>query len=124
MNQDSASRLQCFKVLVDNCIISKSMHAILKNQLILENENLHFICKQFESSKSTFERFIDSINSFIEREVGYLFDALYAKCSLVEAKELAKHDREVIIDNKLELTADAVVPNKRHMEMSLTYGEI
>lgn len=145
MNKTIVARLRAVSIFEDEDVVSKNMAAILKNQIVLQNENLNFIFKQFESNKATFDRFIDSINVFVEKEIGYIFDQLFADCTLQDAKQMSKNDREsgdvrsfpsaIGGDKKSSSSNDSAVTeaevevpkpkNKpKRMEMSLTYGEI
>lgn len=141
MSEVIGGRLRVIQLCEDADIVSKNMGAILKNQIVVQNENLNFIFKQFESNKTSFERFIDSINVFIEKEIGYIFDQLFVDCTLQDAKQMSKSDRDSgdpeafpvssLIggnnsNNAADSTSESPVPlNKpKRMEMSLTYGEI
>ena len=136
-----SKRLLAVQMMSQHGVISKNMGGILKNQLIRGDENLNFIFNQFETKEAyTLERFLNQINSFVEKEIEHTYNQLFSECSLQDAKVMSKRDREHTTmplpppstDSEINENADVTSDNrdlpappavKRH-EMSLTYGEI
>ena len=109
--EESAFLLKELSQFVGEDLLSRNSAGFVKVLMLREDARLQFVVKRYRSGNIDRIQFLTQLLELIERESKLIFDAVFANCSLHDAKVASRNERE-------SNWKSAAVGT------SLTYGEI
>ena len=92
--EESAFLLKELSQFVGEDLLSRNSAGFVKVLMLREDARLQFVVKRYRSGNIDRIQFLTQLLELIERESKLIFDAVFANCSLHDAKVASRNERE------------------------------